>query len=70
MSWPALIVELVNGAGVGSSPRRFFAALDDEERWDMIERRSGSISDAGHEWDSDPAGWVHAQRFADDQRIG
>ena len=45
-------------------------ALDDEERWDTIERAIGSISDTGHDWDADPAGWVHAQRFADDQRTG
>jgi hypothetical protein len=45
-------------------------ALDDEERWDMIERAMGSISDTGHDWDPDPAGWVRAQRNADDQRVG
>ena len=23
----------------------------------------GSIPDHGHEWDDDPAAWVHAQRY-------
>lgn len=45
-------------------------ALDDEERWDMIERAVGSISDTGHDWDSDPSAWVRAQRHADDRRVG
>jgi len=41
------------------------AALDDEWRWDAIESSIGSIRDGGHEWDVDPAGWVHGLRFDD-----
>jgi len=44
-------------------------ALVDERRWDQITTALGTISDTGHEWDDDPAGWVAAQR-ADPQRIG
>jgi hypothetical protein len=40
-------------------------ALDDAERWEHILGGIGSIPDTGHEWDEDPAAWVHAQRFAD-----
>lgn len=46
------------------------AALDDEQRWELIESSFGSIPDTGHEWDEDPAAWVHAQRFADPRRVG
>lgn len=45
-------------------------ALDDEERWDLIEQAIGSISDTGHEWDPDPGAWVRAQRRADARRVG
>jgi hypothetical protein len=44
-------------------------ALDDEERWESIEASLGAVGD-GHEWDSDPAGWVRAQRRADAARVG
>lgn len=45
-------------------------ALEDEERWALIHSAIGSIEDEGHAWDDDPAGWVHAQRFADRRRVG
>lgn len=45
-------------------------ALENEQRWDAIERGIGAISDGGHEWDDDPAEWVRQQRFADPERIG
>jgi len=45
-------------------------ALDDERRWEDIEAGLGAIADTGHEWDPDPAAWVHAQRFADPRRVG
>jgi hypothetical protein len=45
-------------------------ALDDEHRWELIEESLDSIADGGHEWDDDPAGWVRAQRRADDRRVG
>lgn len=38
-------------------------ALDTEERAKTILEGLGCISDTGHEWDDDPAAWVHAQRF-------
>lgn len=45
-------------------------ALDDERRWDEIVASIGSIPEQGHEWDEDPAAWVHEQRFADQGRVG
>jgi hypothetical protein len=61
---------------VGKRRRSAFIArmlrrtLDDERRWDDIEASLGSIDAKGHEWDEDPAAWVHAQRFGDDRRVG
>lgn len=45
-------------------------ALDDARRWDEIEAALGSMDDGGHEWDSDPAEWVRAQRHGDKRRVG
>jgi hypothetical protein len=45
-------------------------ALDDEHRWDEIEAALGSVPDDGHEWDSDVAAWVRAQRSTDQRRVG
>jgi metal-responsive CopG/Arc/MetJ family transcriptional regulator len=45
-------------------------ALDDERRWDDIEAGLGALAGRKHEWDGDPAAWVHAQRFADSGRVG
>ena len=45
-------------------------ALDRERRWKLIRSAMGSIPDTGHEWDEDPAAWVHAQRYADPRRVG
>lgn len=45
-------------------------AVDRERRWRKIEAAFGSISDTGHEWDEDPAAWVHAQRREDPRRVG
>lgn len=45
-------------------------ALDDEARWDDIEAGIASVADEGHEWDADPAAWVHEQRTADARRVG
>ena len=45
-------------------------AVDAERRWRKIESAFGTIADSGHEWDDDPAAWVHAQRRADERRVG
>jgi Arc/MetJ-type ribon-helix-helix transcriptional regulator len=45
-------------------------ALDDERRCEDIEAGLGALSDGGHEWDADPAGWVRAQRRSDPPRVG
>jgi len=45
-------------------------ALDDERRWEDIESGLGALADGEHEWDADPAAWVHEQRFADPRRVG
>ena len=37
-------------------------ALDEERRWDDIEAGLGALAGREHEWDSDPAAWVRAQR--------
>ena len=44
--------------------------LDEDARWDALEAAAGTIADARHEWDEDPAGWVAAQRRTDDARVG
>jgi metal-responsive CopG/Arc/MetJ family transcriptional regulator len=36
--------------------------LERDRRWRKIEAALGSIADTGHEWDEDPARWVHEQR--------
>ncbi len=46
------------------------AALEDEDRWEMVESAMGSISDESHAWDDDPAAWVRAQRRAHSTRVG
>jgi metal-responsive CopG/Arc/MetJ family transcriptional regulator len=45
-------------------------ALEDEARWDDVEAGIAALADTGHEWDADPAQWVHDQRFADASRVG
>jgi predicted nucleic acid-binding protein len=45
-------------------------ALDDEQRWELLESVAGSISDRGHEWDDDPGSWVRDQRRVDERRVG
>lgn len=45
-------------------------ALEDERRWRDIEAALGAIDAGGHEWDADPEAWVHAQRHADEGRVG
>ena len=63
-------------ARVGARRRSSFIAeavrraLDDQNRWELIESAIGSIPAEGHDWDADPAGWVTAQRHADSRRVG
>lgn len=45
-------------------------ALDEQRRWDEIVASLGTIPDKGHDWDDDPAAWVHDQRRADPHRVG
>jgi Arc/MetJ family transcription regulator len=45
-------------------------SLDDERRWDELEKSLGSLSDEAHEWDHDPADWVRRQRRSDARRTG
>ena len=69
-----LVAELDRRAGArGRSAfivRAIRGALDDEQRWELIESAIGSIADTGHEWDEDPAAWVREQRLADPRRVG
>lgn len=44
-------------------------ALEDERRWDDILASLGKI-DGQHDWDPDPAAWVHKQRRGDARRVG
>lgn len=46
------------------------AALDQRVRAGLIRSARGVIADRGHEWDTDPAAWVRAQRKADERRVG
>lgn len=71
----ALVAELDRRVG----PRRRSAfvvravqtAIEDDRRWDLIEKSVGAIPDTGdHGWDADPAEWVHAERHADRRRVG
>ncbi len=54
-------------AFIGETLRR---ALDEERRWDDIEAGIGAFAGREHDWDDDPAAWVHAQRFGDPSRVG
>lgn len=44
--------------------------IDDERRWDDIESSLGALADTEHDWDTDPAAWVRAQRHGDARRVG
>ncbi|MCY4626780.1 MAG: ribbon-helix-helix domain-containing protein [Acidobacteria bacterium] len=46
------------------------AAVEHQNRWDLIEKAAGSIPDHGHEWDEDPAEWVRRGRREDPRRVG
>ncbi len=68
-----LVAEL--DSRIGPRQRSAFIAelirrsLDDQQRWDELESAIGSIPDAGHEWDADPAEWIRSQRH-DVKRAG
>lgn len=70
----AVVAEL--DARVGHRQRSSFIAeavrraLEDEHRWAEIEAGLASIPDTGHDWDDDPARWVHEQRASDTRRVG
>ncbi len=46
------------------------SALERRDRLALIASARGAIRASGHEWDSDPAAWVRAQRRGDDRRVG
>ena len=37
-------------------------AVRQAARWSQLDGAAAAISDHGHEWDADPAAWVHSQR--------
>lgn len=46
-------------------------AIDDEQRWDLIESAIGAVPDDGSlDWDADPGAWVRSGRRADARRVG
>jgi Arc/MetJ-type ribon-helix-helix transcriptional regulator len=45
-------------------------ALDERRRWEEIEAALGAIPDSGHDWDEDPAAWVHSERRSDQRAVG
>jgi hypothetical protein len=45
-------------------------AVEDDQRWELIESALGSIDDSGHDWDAAPAAWVRSQRLDDPSRVG
>lgn len=45
-------------------------AIDELERAEALEAALGSIPDSGHDWDTDPAAWVRAQRTDREQLAG
>jgi metal-responsive CopG/Arc/MetJ family transcriptional regulator len=45
-------------------------ALDDARRREDIESGLGVLADESHDWDANPAAWVHDQRFSDQRRVG
>jgi metal-responsive CopG/Arc/MetJ family transcriptional regulator len=60
---------------VGARERSAFIAeavrrsLADRRRRESLLAALGTIEDAGHDWDDDPAGWVRQQR-SDQRRAG
>ena len=44
-------------------------ALEDDRRWDDILAPVGTLADAGHAWNEDPAAWVRAPRHRDQRGV-
>lgn len=69
-----LVAELDGRVGRGRRSafiaRLIRIALEDERRWERVERALGQLDDEPHVWDDDPAAWVRAQRAADRRRSG
>jgi predicted transcriptional regulator len=45
-------------------------ALEQELRWAALDSAAGALAETTHDWDTDPAEWVRAQRSADPRRVG
>jgi predicted transcriptional regulator len=45
-------------------------ALEDQQRWELIESALGAIAGEGHDWDAEPATWLHKSRRGDRRRVG
>lgn len=45
-------------------------AINSDMRWESLLAAAGSISENGHDWDSDPARWVRQQRRGNPRRGG
>jgi hypothetical protein len=45
-------------------------AVDDERRRELIESALGAVADHGHDWNADPASWVHEQRRLEEGSVG
>lgn len=70
----ALVAEVDRVAGPRRRSEFVRAAVADaverRQRWKLIRSARGAIDDDGHEWDDDPAGWVHDQRHGDPRFTG
>ncbi len=66
----AEIDEIAGERGRSAFVRRAIqAAVMQEKRWEELTSAAGALADP-HEWDPDPAGWVHDQRRTDTRRVG
>ena len=45
-------------------------ALDDDQRWELVESAFGAIKREAHDWEADPTAWVQQQRRIDAARVG
>lgn len=63
-------VDAIAGRRGRSEFRAVRAAVEHQNRWDLMEKAAGSIPDHGHEWDEDPASWVRSGRRTGPNRVG